>query len=690
MPDARTRLIETAVRPLEDNAEMRLSAAGLLERLAKDDEIADEAIKRWETVDSRKGRLTWRSVLYTVLILASAAVLADGARILIHFENMISGMGGSHFVDFFHNSPKITEEEIASRLTTNQTRLLFGDFSNRPASERMKVLWDSEPENPAYFAEYVSVYMGVAGGKLPPDFLKTARRLDPENAWFTYLAAAARAKDAVKQHPQSKAAKAANATPEWDVLDPAALNDSLALLRDARNQPKCETYQNELGRARVKLLPTDTPAEVTFALGYRFGRSSAPEIALGSLASVMAAKAWLCGEEMNQASFKELLIDANGFIRKRMETEIDSTLGVIMSQNAAYGFLLNAAPAARKLGLAEESAQLEPLLEAWNGRKAEFQTRTSDPNSDLIRQHGGNLSSLIGYPLSRRLRNPPLLTLKDLEPGRLMDHETLAWTATYFVWATLTVAMGVVAAFRFWSPALIRRLAGRLELLILPRDWMRIIGFGIILPIAWFVAVTRFTSLGGRELNMERNDLSTFYFDDPPLGLAQQVGLALLMIFSCGAASCWRLRMRTKSLGLVTAGSVSLIIPIACLAAFIPVCGWSVVHSSDAAAGTAWILAGISLGWLALIAFQSLFGQVQTRLRHGIVARMLVPCCAFAAILALSAAPFYKAMAFEWSTKDTLVRTSENFPSGSEFEHRLALQLRKELRETLGYGIVEK
>lgn len=686
MPDDRTRLIEAAVRPFEDNAELKLAAAQLLgEIMTPEPAGTTEAIQRWETVDARTRKPAWRAVLFVVLAIVSAAVLADGARVLIHFENMIPTMGGSHFVDFFHNSPKITEAAFARRLNADEVRLLFGDLSKRSAPERMKVMWDSEPGNPAYFADFVNAYMEESGGKLPPDFLKTARRIDPENAWFTYVAAAVRATDAVKKRTPTKAAKAANATPEWDVLDSAALNDLLALLRDARNQPKCKTYQNELGRARVKSLPTGTPAEVTFALGYRFGTSLAAEVELRHLISALSAKAWLCGEENDQAAFNELLIDADGFLRKRMDAEVESQLAEFINQNAAYGFASNAAPAARKLGLFENLVKLDPQLEEFTRRKAEYETRKSDPNSERIQQHGGSLASTIVISPFRRFQNPPQITMEDLEPGRLMDHATLGWTATYFAWAALIVAMGAAAAFRFWSPALICRLAARLELLIQPRDWLWVIVFGIVLPIAYFIAVTRYTPWGGRELSMNWNELSVPYFDDLPLGLAQHVGLTLLIVFSCGAASCWRLRSRTKSLGLVTASSFGLLVPVACLAAFIPVSGWSVVHSSEAIAVTAWGFAGISLVWLILIGFQSLFGRVQTRLRHGIVARMLVPCCAFAAILALSAAPFYKVMAFEWSGKDTLVRASENFPSGSEFEHRLTLQLRKELREILGY-----
>lgn len=678
-------LIAAALHPLSGDAESRFSARMLLETLREEHaDQAHDALKRWEAHDGKKRRPIWRVGLYCVLAIVSAVILADGVNVLRNYENMISTMGSSYFVDFFHNSPKITDEEVARNLTDDQKLLLFGDLTKSSKAERIKVLWDSEPENPAYFARYLDAYLEEFK-KLPPDFLETARRIDPENAWFTYVAAGVRAEAAVKRREQSKAEKAANAPLEWDVLDAAALSDALALLMDARDQPKCETYQSTLGREQMKMLPTDTPAEVTFALSYLYGISRNAKFRLYDLASALAAKAWLCGEENDSAAFRNLLINADGFLRKLSNAEVESLTGELINTAAAFTFVSNASPAARKLGFHDDSERLDASLEIINRRKARFSARKPDVNSDLLYRHGGNLAAMISIVPSRKLEAPPLLTMRDLEPGRLMDHETLAWTSTYFMWALLMLGMGLAAGFRFRSPILVRRLAARMECLIPARDWILILGFGIVLPIVFFLVVTRFTSWGGRGLSMEYNNLEMPYFDDPPLGLAQHVGLALLMVFGCGTASCWCLWKRAKPFRLVKAGSASALIPTACVAAFIPVSGWSVVHSSDSAGIAAWVLAGIAASWLLVIFTKVLLGQYRTQLHYGIIARMLVPCCVFAALLSLSAAPFCKAMAYHWSGKDMLVRMDKNHPLGSEFEHRVAVQLRKELREALGY-----
>lgn len=104
--------------------------------------------------------------------------------------------------------------------------LLYENSTGGSKSGKTKVLWDSDPPNPAYFAEYAACYFPEHGGTLPPDFLETARRIDPQNAWFTYIAAGVKAKDAVKMRTQSKAENAANKTPEWDILDQTKLADA--------------------------------------------------------------------------------------------------------------------------------------------------------------------------------------------------------------------------------------------------------------------------------------------------------------------------------------------------------------------------------------------------------------------------------------------------------------------------------
>ena len=54
-------LVETAVRPFADNAEMQLAATSLLSGLTESNAANPaEAIQRWDSVDARKRKPVWR------------------------------------------------------------------------------------------------------------------------------------------------------------------------------------------------------------------------------------------------------------------------------------------------------------------------------------------------------------------------------------------------------------------------------------------------------------------------------------------------------------------------------------------------------------------------------------------------------------------------------------------------------
>ena len=97
MPDPPTRLIAAAVRPFSDNAEMKLSASKLLENLPIRDNGAENAIRRWDLIDSRRRKPLVRIALFTILALVSAAILTGSIRETIGYQK-ISGWfkGGLH------------------------------------------------------------------------------------------------------------------------------------------------------------------------------------------------------------------------------------------------------------------------------------------------------------------------------------------------------------------------------------------------------------------------------------------------------------------------------------------------------------------------------------------------------------------------------------------------------------------
>ncbi len=683
MEDSKERLIEAAVRPFSDNAEMKLAAVRLLGELVNADAPgAEEAIERWDAVDGKKQKPLWRIGLYCVLAIISAVIVTVAAETVINHESVF---GSS--TDIFYGYPKVTDEEVSRNLTAEQKLLLFGDSSKSSKTEKMKGLWDSAPANLAYFAEYAEAYLSEHKD-LPPDFLETARRIDPQNAWFTYVAAGVKAKDAVKKRLQSETAIAANETPEWDILNEVKFNESLALFREARDQPKCENYMIRLSQQRIQLLPRKKPAEVTYSIGHMFETAADGEYSLGALTEVVSAKGWLVGERNDPDGFSKLLLDTHAFLQKRTDTEVGSLVCELVTRIIAFGSITNLAPTAGKLGFKEESARLSVILERIHKMKALQRSRKTHPGSKLLYRNGSETAwVLIGPSSTQNLENPPLLTEEELKPGRLTDHEIYSGIFANFAWAALIVSLGVVAAYRFRSPTLVRRLAWRIESLMKPSDWGWLLGLGIGLPFLYFAVITRLTPLGGRGLSIGYNLVDLPYIDvrGALLPELQFIGFFVLLVLLPVVIARWRLGKRTAFLYLPGRRFWLDWLMAFSAAVSISLIGWSVIDTQEPAKTTALVMEAIPVLWLLMVSFRALCGTPGRLLHSSVVARMVVAAYALAALLMISTVPFFKAAAYRWFEQDQLIKPDPAFPAWTTFDYKVAAQMRKELRETLGY-----
>ena len=181
MPDPAERFIEAATAPLADNAELQMMAAQEL-RAAIDNrpeaaqgDSLEQAAANLEQNARRRER--WKAVLYAitavVAILAAIPVASDSIRLRV-----------GPWAFFF---PVQKVAELLGPLTPSERLLLFGDLSQPKRAAALERLWESDRKDPALFAIYARA--SAAERKLPADFVKTADLIDPQNAWFRYLAA---------------------------------------------------------------------------------------------------------------------------------------------------------------------------------------------------------------------------------------------------------------------------------------------------------------------------------------------------------------------------------------------------------------------------------------------------------------------------------------------------------------------
>jgi hypothetical protein len=673
MPDAPARLTDAALQPLAAQPELRQTCLKLLENMPQAAHPGAAAmIARWEAVDARKRRARWRGVLAVTLLVVSAWVLVGAVAGVWRNQRVLGWFG-----HFGTGRPAPAHELLGEGLSERDRFLLFGDLTIRPESERMRSLWQSAAENPAYFAEYAFAY-AAENRALPPDFLATAQRLDPDNSWFTYHAAGTLAKDSVKRERQTSQAKQAGEAPAWEIVNEAAHKQALALLRDASRQTHFVNRRNEFIAARVALLPQSDQVSRMAAGVYLSGHAGA-EVNMRYLAEAIAAQAWLLGEAGDAAGFESLLGEVDVFIKTLAGVKHPKLLDAQLLKANCLILTRSLQAAAQKLGRAEEAAQLKSItgrLAQW--LKAQESARTTQAVD--LRSSLGNASLLA---TRWQVKSPPQLAEDELKPGRMAEHLLAARLGSLAVWVLLGLGMVAVALFRFCLPQPVLRLAQRINELLTPGDGAWIIGAGVVLPFGYVTALMRLTPLGGQDWGLIHGGAAMVV-------AADFLALGLLMLMVPVLVVRWRLGRRAAALGICRGKPLLGWLAVAAGAALVPVIGMShppvdqlQFHLILKLSLIAMLLPLLLLLVSSLV--QALAVTFSRQFSRAVVALALLPTYACGMLLLMASLPVYQAAQAGWERRDSLTElTAQGI---TRYEGEVARQLLRELREVLGLDV---
>lgn len=627
----------------------------------------------------------WKPVLGILLVAVSAAVIAADIGEIMRYRNWTCWL----LTRDLSTLPKYANKTAAS--SDEFRKLLFsGDSENGPELASKEALWRSQPNDPAYFVEYATAYKREHE-KLPPDFLETARRIDPDNAWFTHLAAAVEARDCVKRKTRKGKrvdGKLVYTEPTaWEILDQARMDRAMELLHEAGRQTRCETYAAEMLQRRQTLLSHETLIDSLESYSSLGAATSFPSLSTRPLSQAIAAKAWALGEANDVTGFKELLKDANAFLVSTSAMKAGVLVDELMLGSHVFTIAENLAPAAARLGLHEEAIHWQTISDRLSKRKEARETRKFIVDGKITDSRtvvGGMIGSSLEM-ICRQVESPPKLTDSDLKPGRIIDHEFLSRIFACVLWMLLVMSLGLAAAYRFRVPAKLRISARGLEGRFLPVDSLWVCGAGVILPFAYVMAINRFTPLGGRDFGMQGTESL--------MPFAHFTGLFVLWLVVPLQLIRWRFSLRAGDAGIrnaTLAGWLAVICPVA----FIPVIGVAALSMTSGAptkiASLHWtfwlalLLFAIPVIWLSQAALRAVFSRRDHLLDRAVAARLLIPAYALAMLLIISAVPFFKMSEQAWFEKETLMKPDPRFPSWSRYEYQVAVQIRKELREILG------
>lgn len=692
MPDATERFIAAAVAPLGDNAEMQMMARHHLQEALEqhagnpgsvESSALEEAADRLRASDQRRRLL--RLAVPAALVI-SAGLFSFTAVDAFQRRTSLDFLSGWSLFDI----PEISESEIAPEALPAQRLLLFGGEKGKSEADRMKDLWDSDPTNPAYFAEYARTHLKELR-RLPRDFEANAEKLDPCNAYFPALAAGEAAMKCVEDIRTKKVKKGdPEPVPQWRIHDQARLEKALGLLEQAAQMPEWNSYQRKLARARFELLPQPADSAERAAVFHYMGMLGDSHFQKFDLSRAIAARAEQCASTSDHEGFQRLLATWDR-IAPRLFGDQSPTLISAMIAEAGAGIAgKNLRATAEILALEEEAARLRDQEAEWGYlRKMRQGSAAADERRKRIGAHGSLLLNLSSFAENYRPDDAPGVSEDSMKPGRLADYELANRAAGVIAWILLGIATLVVWLFRFRGGSLARRLSGRMIHVLKDADRAWIIGGGVVAPFFYLQAVSRLTPLGGRDWRGDSHGMIV------PAG--QMLACLVLMLGLPVLIARWRLNRTVGRLVWKVPGWKTGLAAMGCAAIALPLYGSAVLVNGDRlllpngdffSAGIRFVdpdimealppgnyylfiatgLLGVALCWLIAVSCGSLAGSRVRMLRQISTSRELVVAYASALLVTSLALPLYHAAERHWIAKDMLMRITAESAPGNVYE----------------------
>jgi hypothetical protein len=682
MPPDHETLLRLATRPLEGNPELLVAARGDLEsRLESDPESNNavaSAIDSFQRAD-RRGMLArhWRMLVY----LTALALGVYGASQTLRLRAMAAQVTSITSIGpvVAASTPK-----RPSHLTSRERLLLYGDDQASNQTDRWKPLWDSDPSNPVFFAQYVHGEFSDRKS-LTPELLADAARIDPGNGWYPAIQAGALLDGTVVREKQNPADQQALKAPTYTVKNPEKLAAAMELIHQAAAMERMNSRQEELIKWQIPLLGerTDWISQVPIT-AFAAGMTAPGSIAMRRLPDAFAGEAQRLAAEGKRDEFLRLVQSWDTINRHFLDggwTMIDMLIAKVMIVSPAANFR----DAALKLGLEKEAGRFEGIA-AWSRDDRERRNRKNapDPLGDLVERRGALLTALTLPMLTRQAENPPPLTEDDLLPSRLAEHALSQRILVTLSCLILALAAGLASIRFLGSSPLNRKLSARMTDLLQRRDWALVLLGGAVIPIVLYLVLVYLSPLSGRDWSLR---LLGF------IPLFAHIAAALVMVLTMTTALASHvLDRRLAAFGLTVGwpktrwamllcAALSTIIIGAVAPAFhefnLPPPARLILLSGGC------LLIAIPLLWLIGGLVKPLIGFGGSTLRFATLHRVLVPAWIFGFVILAITSPLHHAIERHWMQQDRLMEITPDAPSLSRYEWETTQQLRRELRERL-------
>ncbi len=573
---------------------------------------------------------------------------------------------------------------LSERLTPTE-RLLLGDPSQSKLTQK-ELLFLSDPNNPAYYVEYVSAYV-ANHGQLPRDYFETTARIDPENSFFLYFAAAHIGKDAISRGSSGGASKSdsrlvggARPPPEsrnpiYLISDEELVIDALRLVSQARSLKKFNSYGHIMRSERLRVLGTISPADWVSMNTDVYGDLTSV-IKIRALMDIISARAQQLSEVGDREGFIDLVKSRSHLLRCLTRNPDVSLVSELVTVAVASGTSRSFHAAAVRLDLPEVAGAFEAQNAGFEvEQKRRHLAGRSQTNTTLTRR-----GSAFGFLplLVKQVASPPPIALSDLAPRRHAEHDLAFRFCLTFVGVIILLLGLLVSLFRFHSPAQVRIPAKRLALLLRRSDWAWIIFCGVFLPLMLIIAINRLTPLGGR-------DVSLFYVHTRFL-LFHPGAILLSLLLAPAALVRWRLAKRLAPFGLdLSTGRVPVVL-LALLLLWV-LAARPILEQAEAAKPVLiglLIVPTIYVLYFGVISLAAIAGKSTKRMPRLVTSVALAPAYASAVLAICLVLPFLSLSERHWVARDTLMGFSPSTAGLGRYEYEVALQRRLETSCILG------
>lgn len=675
------RFIELATRPLPNKPELELAAEDeLRKRLEANQAEAgeiDDAARRLLQASSRRSTRLLRPALYL-----SALIISLGVLLPLIGELWLFSRTTLEITQLTRASTNPVSDHLAEKLGPEKFLLLFGDPKAGGLADRWKRLWDSQPDNPAYLYKHAMEHLRSKKVQ-PAEIQQAVDRIDPDNGCYEAIQAGLVADGAVKKKSQSTLDRKNLVTPKWEIQNPEKLKRSLQLLSQAMEKPGFTSYDAEMLKQQIPLLPVPDDY-LTQMVPVTYCASQTPSsIHLARIPSALGAGAQECAKQHDSEKLRRMFNDWEKLADRQSRTGT-SIVELLVAQAIYQSPALNFRDAAQSLGLEKEAARFSQIATAQKQAKEQREREEPRTEDTLLQQHGSILASMSLPIVLSRVNHPPPLSADDLKPSRHAEHSFYTRAAFSSAILLLGFCAGLAALHRTIQPQLHRQLSNSLLDLLQRSDWMRIIGVGILVPMAWYVSVVYLTPFSSREWSFRSNGFHLFG--------GQLIGLILLILTLSIMTAVTIIARRGRFLGLapkrtkmgwLAVISAALAIPIS--GSVMPIAA-TILRQTPIVSWVMWLsyaLLAISLLWLLVAFGMSILGNRSEALRRSITARVLLPVWISGAMIMALAAILLRAEERHWIQRDKLMEITAETHGVSRYEWLVTQQLRKELLEMM-------